>query len=285
VFVTIFFASVGTFALVPAGWNLLRVIGAALALLLLKSLLVAVIVWLFQRSLRVAVRTGLALSQVGEFTFVLAGAGHREGILSTAHFQFLLAVSVVTLILTPYLIAAAPAFCAMVLRWMPPMRRKALEEEPPEDRRDKFIVVGYGPAGWQVVERLATAGAQVVVLDMNPHLVAADASASVVKFGDATQPEILQHVGAFRALAMVITLPDPDTVRLIIRQMKRLAPTVPLVVRSRYHLSADRLLDAGADCLVDEELIVGKRLAEEALQYVTAPAISTCDRGQDRVRR
>lgn len=90
-------------------------------------MIVAQVVWVFQRSVRVAVATGLALSQVGEFTFVLADNGNRRGLVNAADLEFLVAVSLVTLIATPYVIGIAPRLTTALLRRIPARRRSGLE--------------------------------------------------------------------------------------------------------------------------------------------------------------
>ena len=92
---------------------------AAAGVLVLKTIIAAGVVWAFQRSIRVALAAGLALSQVGEFTFVLADNGNRRGLISSANLEFLVAVSLVTLVATPYVIGAAPRLTALLMRRIP----------------------------------------------------------------------------------------------------------------------------------------------------------------------
>lgn len=266
VFIAVFFASIGTIVHLPAGRGILYVVLAAAAVLLLKSVIAAAVVWSFQRSVRVAVATGLALSQVGEFTFVLADNGNRRGLIGVAELEFLVAVSLVTLIATPYVIGAAPRLVAMLMRRIPAQRRRGMEPEIVERRWDRVVVIGYGPAGQQVVDALQREGTRFLVLEFNPNTVLAYSASLPIELGDATQPENLQHIGVGQCRAVVITVPDPAASRVIVEQVAQLAPRVPVIVRARYHQYAAMLEQAGATETVDEEEIVGTELASRLMR-------------------
>ena len=85
--------------------------------------------------------------------------------------------------------------------------------------------------------------------------------------GDATQGEILDHAGLKRAKGMVVALSDHRSARMAVSLARTIAPKLPIVARSRYHLYRDEIVNVGADRVVDEETLVGQRLAHEmALQ-------------------
>jgi CPA2 family monovalent cation:H+ antiporter-2 len=282
VFVATFFASVGTIVNVPAGRQVGYVVLAAAGVLAIKTVIVALIVWAFQRSIRVALATGLALSQVGEFTFVLADNGNRRGLIDAAALEFLVAVSLVTLVATPYVITAAPRLVAVFLRRFRVHLRRGLEPAPAGNRSDRVVVIGYGPAGQQVVTGLQRAGLPFLILEFNPNTVSAYSSSLPIELGDATEPEILRHMGVRHSRAVVVTIPDPSASRVIVERVTRIAPQVPVIVRARYHQFAAMLEQAGATSTVDEEQIVGSEMAKEVLTRLgrAAPAASTSKKSE-----
>jgi CPA2 family monovalent cation:H+ antiporter-2 len=269
VFVATFFASIGAIVNLPAGKQIVFAVLAAAVVLVLKTVIAALAVWPFQRSARVAVATGLAVSQVGEFTFVLADNANRRGLVSAGDLESLVAVSLLTLIATPYVIGAAPRLTALLARRIPARRRRTLDPAP-ENRWDRVIVIGYGPAGHEVVSALQQAGERFLVLEFNPNTVAASSPTLPMELGDATQPEILQHVGVGQCRAVVVTIPDPSASRVIVEQVTRLAPRVPVIVRARYHQYAAMLERAGASATVDEEQLVGTEIARQVLRQLRA---------------
>lgn len=275
VFVTLFFASVGTavrLPLSPAYLGMVLLLTAAV--MAGKALITAVGVWIVQRSFRNAVVTGLVVSQVGEFTFVISTAAYQNGVMPQAVFQMALAISMVALIATPYAIGWAPGFAARLLRMFPTAARSAIEAPPPSHKWDRMIVIGFGPAGQAVVQSLSENKVPYLILEMNPNTVAAHCMRMPIELGDATQTEVLQHAGVGASLAVVITVPDPAACRLVTHTVKRLAPAVPVLSRLRYHQYGEALRQSGADVIVDEEQVVGLHLAEQAVTLAAGRGVA-----------
>ena len=254
-FVTIFFTSIGMLVERPSSQTIVHALAVAAVIVTVKAILVAGVILLFRRPRREALQTGMALAQIGEFSFVLAAAARRSDLIEDGTFQVLLSASLLTLLATPYLIALAARMPAGG------GRRKGGMLHAPGSGRRRVLVVGFGPAGQAVVEELRHAGLPLLVLELNPNTVAAHRADFPIEIGDATQREILEHFGVSSAAAVVVTIPDPGTARMIIRQAKMLAPDIPVITRSRHHLHAPELLEAGADAIVDEEEIVGAQIA------------------------
>ena len=267
VFVTMFFASAGMLADLPRGRGVLLVLVAAAVILLVKSCVVGAVIRAFGQPHQVAFATGLALAQIGEFSFVLLQVGHEAGAVAPETFQILLSASVVTLLVTPYLMAASSHLCeVLVRRWdAAPYQASPAGEQSPASDHKRVIVVGYGPAGRSVVESLRGAGIPLLVIDLNPRTVSENCAQIPIEIGDASRGDILQHHHLHWARAVVVTIPDPQTARLIIHQAKLVAPQVPVIARGRYHNHIGRLEQAGANSVVDEEYVTGERLGGEVL--------------------
>ncbi len=266
VFVTMFFASAGMLADLPKGRGLLLVLLAAAVILLVKALVVGAVIRAFRQPPRVAFATGLALAQIGEFSFVLLQVGFDAGAVAPETFQILLSASVLTLLVTPYLMATSSQLCeVLVRRRYAPSAAAASGRQAPRVDPKRVIVVGYGPAGRSVVESLRTAGIPLLVIDLNPKTVSENRALIPIEIGDASRGDILQHHHMQWARAVVVTVPDPQAARLIIHQAKAVAPQVPVIARGRYHVHIPRLVEAGADSIVDEEYVTGGRLGEELL--------------------
>jgi CPA2 family monovalent cation:H+ antiporter-2 len=116
-----------------------------------------------------------------------------------------------------------------------------------------------------VVESLRSAGIPLLVIDLNPRTVTENCALLPIEIGDASRGDILEHHHLQTARAVVVTVPDPQTARLIIRQVKLVAPELPVIARGRYHIHIARLEQAGADSVVDEEYVTGERLGAEVL--------------------
>jgi CPA2 family monovalent cation:H+ antiporter-2 len=243
------------------------VLAAAAVILLVKSLVVGAVIRAFRQPRQVAFATGLALAQIGEFSFVMLQVGFDAGAVAAETFHILLSASVLTLLVTPYLMATSSQLCEVLAqRWeAAPYAPSPAGPQTPDWDHKRVIVVGYGPAGRSVVESLRSAEIPLLVIDLNPKTVSENRALIPIEIGDASRGDILQHHHLQWARAVVVTVPDPQTARLIIHQAKQAAPEVPVIARGRYHIHIGRLEQAGADSVIDEEYVTGERLGAELL--------------------
>ena len=200
--------------------------------------------------IRVAITAGIGLAQVGEFSFILGRAGVDSGLLPPAMWQTLLSASVVTMIATPSLLAAAPS----VASWI-----RARDRRPDAGGIPRLtghvIVLGFGVGGRLVARSMRDLGVPYLILELNGATVRrAKAQGERIFYGDATSPESLHAAGLEDAVALVSMLSDPDAAERMVKTVRVMSPTIPVVVRTRYRAEADRLLAQGATVAVAEEL-------------------------------
>jgi len=269
VMVTLFFAAAGM-AADPRwiGGNLPLVLAASAGVIVLKTALTSSIMLLLRFRPAVAVPAGASISQVGEFSFVLAGMAAGTGILTDMDYRLVVSVTIVTLVVTPYLVGAAPRLVRLLGESAP--RAGKDKDSCRVDEASPVIVIGFGPAGRRVVENLSGDFApRIVVLDVNPRNAAA-AKEFGVEFhvGDAKNAEVLEHAGARCAAVIVVTLPDPEAARRIILLCRDMAPNARVAARARYDIYAGDIKAAGAEAVVNEEVTVGLHLAQEARKII-----------------
>lgn len=293
--VTLFFAAIGMFGdpvWLIGHWAI--VASVVLAIVVGKPLIVILLARVFGRPWRDAIAAALCLAQVGEFSFVLATVAQRNvdgaALMSPRTFRVMVSATIVTLLFTPYLVAAAPwvgARCErMVLRWR---RRQVLARVPLDEcaatvgsegrdealngPSDLILIVGFGPAGQRVAEGLIDSHQQqLVTIDLNTKNIAIARRYGLAAYaGDATQRDILEQAGIYRARVVVVTVPDHATMRHLIHLIRDLAPDAFIVARCRYHILRWELLHAGAHEVVDEEDQLGRRLAAQVRKLVRRP--------------
>lgn len=269
-FVTLFFSSIGMLAnpaWVLQNWGTVAAVVAAIVLG--KALVTAGVARLFRSSPGHAVATGVCLAQVGEFSFVLADLARHGELIGDSLFDLIVAVTVVTLFLTPYLVAAAPRLAAGVdrlsLRGSRARRPAAGRSPQPETPLSGHIViVGFGPAGQRIAEALMKQyESQLVIIELSAKTAEAARSYGLRTYiGDATRAEMLEQVRVAAARTVVVTVPDPSAARQVVQQARSLSPETPVIARARYHVYRWDLFMAGAEVVVDEEEEVGLRIAE-----------------------
>jgi len=152
VFTSFFFVSVGM--LLDVGFLFQRpgfIALTALCVLVLKSVIAGSVTILLRVPLRTGILVGLALSQVGEFSFILSRTGIEHGLLTENIYQIFLSVSVLTMAATPFIIALAPRMADLVLRLPMPGRLKSglypVLETSVECKKDHLMIIGFGVNG------------------------------------------------------------------------------------------------------------------------------------------
>ena len=273
----VFFTSIGMLLDVPLvlGQPLVAV-GATLALIAAKTMVTTGAVVLRGRSLDVGLMTGLSLAQVGEFSFVLAAAGLPLGLFAGDDYQRFLSVAALSMMATPFLVAAARPFADAVGRRLPAQR--GFEEAGAPTRavgaaHGHAVIVGYGVAGRYLTRMLQAAGITAVVIDQNAELVRlarADGLAAV--FGDGTRHAVLESVAGARARIIVFAVSSPVDERRGVAAAREVAPAARVVVRTRYVRSIDDLMRQGATDVIVEEFEASLELFARALRSYEIPA-------------
>ncbi len=271
-FVTLFFVSIGMLGDLRWCWANRVDVALMVGLILAgKVLVVAVLSVVFRHTWREAVATALALAQVGEFSFVLGRIGLDGGVLDEDLFRLLISSILATMLLTPLMVAAAPragqAAERLRLRLWPGLPPAQPAEKPARELSGHVVVVGYGPAGREVVKALRGHDVPELVIELNPKgVAAARADGARAEVGDATMGDILEHVHLASARALVITIPDHRAALSVIRQTIALAPDTPIITRARYNKYVPELTAAGSHVTVDEEQYIGLMLGIRVIE-------------------
>jgi len=273
IMVTLFFASVGMQArpmwfVTHLPWIAL----VSLLVLMLKTGIIYGVGRLFNLDNRQALATGITLSQVGEFSFVLAATARNGGVLSTDTVDLLVSVIIVLMLVTPYLINHADTMVERLLALI--SHRKPLVKDLSSSTQtasvNQVLVVGLGPAGQQVVKTLLAQRMEPVLIDVNPKSREYARQLDLhLHLGDASREEILMHAGLSSVCMVVVTVPDPRAALQIVTMVRRLRPQVPIAVRCRYNRHMTNLQKAGADIVVDGEITMGDKLSREIMAYLT----------------
>jgi CPA2 family monovalent cation:H+ antiporter-2 len=230
------------------------VILGTIGLMVLKSVTGSLAVIELRYPVRVAVGTGLTLSQVGEFSFVLAAVAVRDSLLPHDLHQGFLAVAVLSMAATPIVMAQIPRLSRVLERVKPSGRLGRSGAEPDQSRlSDHLIIIGYGLNGRNLARAARESGVLYAIVEMNPQTVRREAREEPIFFGDATNEAVLAKVRVAQARAAVVVIGDPVATRSIVAQLRRLNPTLHIIARTRFLSEVQPLFALGASEVVPEE--------------------------------
>ncbi|ANI55765.1 cation:proton antiporter [Pseudomonas glycinae] len=251
----------------------LLIIGMTLGLLVIKGLVVALLVKWRGSDSETAWRSGLALAQGGEFCFALMAQMQQTRLLPAELGALLLAATFCSMLLTPLLLRAAPRIAAALHR--KPNQEAQIEEISALNAGfDGHVVIcGYGRVGQSIGRFMRNAGQTYVALDNDPVRIQEAANAERdVHYGDSTRGDLLTAVGLLRARLLVIAVDQADVALRVLKEARRLNPTVPILVRTRDDSQSAELKAAGASEVVPELLESSLMLGSHALILLGFPA-------------
>jgi CPA2 family monovalent cation:H+ antiporter-2 len=259
VFTSFFFVSIGM--LLDVGFLFQQpgtIALIALGILVLKSVIACFASVLLGLPFRTSILVGLALSQVGEFSFILSRTGVEHGLLAGNIYQMFLAFSILSMAATPFIIKLAPRAADIILRLPLPKRLISGFYPVPEikvkGKKDHLVIIGFGVNGRNVARAARLSGIPYAIIEMNPETVRSEqANGEPIYYGDSTQEVVLQQANIKDARIVVTAINDPAATRRITEIIRRLNQKVHLIVRTRYFQEMKPLYKLGANEVIPEE--------------------------------
>ena len=279
VFSSIFFISVGLMLDVKM-INLPLFVSIALVVLLVKGLLVAGVSLALGNSLRVSMMAGMALAQIGEFSFVLAESGLKNSVINHEVFQAMLVIIVVTMIVTPAMIAIAPKVADQVapaLGFIPLVSRNSSgsASRPPDSTiicagEIHAGIIGFGINGQNVAAVLHATNISYCVLEIDREMVKImKRKGEPIFYGDCTEKKALIRAGMDHARALVLGISDATAIRKSIAVIREINKKAFIIVRARTLDDVAELYKAGADVVVTEKFETSIQIFSQLLNHFT----------------
>lgn len=272
-FAAVFFVSLGLlFEPSLLASEPLLLLGAFVGVVSLKTLGGALAARVTGLGWRSSFGVGLGLSQIGEFAFVLAFTGWEAGLLREIDYQRILILALGSLVITPRLLKIG-------MRWSESTESQAAGAKGAGAAlvpARHAVVIGAGPVGQRVTERLAGSGCDVCVVDLSPvnlHRLAQAGHRTVA--GDARDSHVLTRARAADAQLIVVAVPDDSIARQVVVHVRRANATAFVMVRCRYLSKLPGLHKAGANAVVSEEAESSEALLRQLTELwpdVTQPS-------------
>ncbi len=283
-FTSIFFISVGLLLDIKM-INLPFFILIALVVLLVKGVLVAGVSLFLGHSLRVSMMAGMALAQIGEFSFVLAEAGLRNSVINHELFQAMLAIIVVTMIVTPAMISIAPRVADQMVPALGFIPLVSREPSAVSGRlTDSTIIcageihaaiIGFGLNGENVAAVLHATNISYSVLEIDREKVRVmKRKGEPIYYGDCTEKKALIRAGIDHARAVVLGISDTTAIRNSIEMIREINKKAFIIVRARSLDDVAELYTVGADVVVTEKFETSIQIFSLLLNHFTvAPEV------------
>ena len=248
--------------------NIGLLVGAPLRILLIVALLMLakaiVIVPLARRfgirDTAAAWSLAAAMSQGGEFAFVLFGIAASEALLPAAMLDELILAVAVSMLLTPFAYLAAEKFGQRMAA------ARAPAYDAIQDEHNQVIVAGFGRVGQIVGRLLRIVGKPFTALEIDSSQVdVVRRYGSKVYFGDASRLDVLRAAGAEHATIFVLAIDDVEASVRTAEAVRRHFPHLTIVARARNRRHAHKLMDLGIKHIFRETLLSSLEMSQAVL--------------------
>ncbi|MDH4259168.1 MAG: cation:proton antiporter [Gammaproteobacteria bacterium] len=272
----LFFVTIGMQLDIPGLFRQLPAVTAILAgMLVLKTVIVMLAARGFAGQWFKALRTGIVLSEGGEFGFALLTLLLQNRLIASEITQPLLAAITLSMVLSPLLIRHNKRIAQLVLHESGPVQTEIARFDAATQAlaaRDHVILCGYGRVGQNVARVLEGQGFEYLALDLDPFRVrtAREAGDSII-YGDAADERLLCSMGLEHASAVIVTFSDPERSLRIVEAVRRARAFVPVLVRTVDDTQLEELHAAGATEVVPETLEAALTLVSHALIVLDVP--------------
>jgi CPA2 family monovalent cation:H+ antiporter-2 len=228
----------------------------------------------FGSSSGVAIRTGICLTQAGEFGFVLINQIDQLDWIAPSLSQAVLAAMLLSMIISPILIQYSHVIALRFSKneWFSQSMDLTKIAAQSIQNDQHVIICGFGASGQHVANMLESEGVNYLALDSDLERVqqASEAGKSVV-YASSHNANHLIAAGITRAKAIVITLKSVQETIKVIQYIEELNPSIPILARAKDDAEMDKLISAGATQVIPERAEGSVMLGAQVLSLAGVP--------------
>ncbi len=283
IFLSFFFISIGMLLdLRFFVHHVLTIHGIAIAVVLIKFIIIVVTVLIFRYNLKTALISGFALFQVGEFAFILSATGLSNGLISDDFYQYFLAISIISMGATPIIMHFSGKVADKMAR--------AYLKKPIRTRLDAYIharevafvkyeslsehlvIIGYGISGKTLAFAARQAKLKYIVLERDPIVFEKGQKAGQpIVFGDGTSEVILRHLHVPTARVIVVATGDPRNTFAIVEQARRMNGSAYIIAKAKGMSAIEKGLDLGANEVIPSDFQTSLEIFSRVLRRYMKP--------------
>ncbi len=216
--------------------------------------------------------TALGLSQIGEFSFVLARVGISTESISLEFYSLVLVTTIITMFLTPFVSGLTAPLYALRNKWGKPFTLQTINL-PQDGLNNHIVIAGGGRIGEHIAEVLKQINVCFVVIEFDSRRVAQLKALDLpIIYGDASQPMILEAANIYNAKLLLVTTPASIVSKQIISWVKERLPDLHLVTRTQSMEQSKNYQEKGVYHIVQPEFEAGLEFTRQALLHLDLPA-------------
>ena len=225
----VFFLSVGLMVNINfVIYNIFSIILMTFAFMMFKAAIIYIMLFLFVKHKRVAIKTAFILSQIGEFSFVIFALLGKYNLVDNVLLQKLVVVVVISMILTPFIIKNIYKIADIFDKEIQDFEEYEIKGA---EVSGHIILIGYDKIGQRVARKLTRMGIPYVAIDKQIELVKEGLkNGDNVIFGNAANKRILESLNVDEAAAVIITTLNEEHTELITQNLLEINPNLNIIL-------------------------------------------------------
>jgi CPA2 family monovalent cation:H+ antiporter-2 len=288
-FTGLFFISVGMLLdLKVLAGNVVGVSMMVMVIVVIKLAAITITGMVLGNSLKNSLVSGFHLFQIGEFSFILALEGRRYSLITDDLYQAFLSASIITMIMTPFLIRGSSSIAEWIARKTPLRflgKGKGAVEHYPGSIKDHVIIIGFGLNGGNLARVLRSMDIKYLTLELNSKTVrAGKKKGEPIYYGDGTSAEVLHKIGIRNASVLVVAISDAPSTRRIVQLARSSNPRLYIIARTKYVAEVEGLKHLGANDVIPEEFETSVEIFSKVLHRLQVP-VNDIREHIDRIRQ
>jgi len=281
IFLSFFFVSVGMlFDITFLYEHIFIILGLTILTFFVKFIIVTISVRAIGQGFKEAFMVAFSIFQVGEFSLLLAKEGLKYDLLDPITYQYFLAISILTMTITPFVLKKREDIACGILNLPLPnkLNRKFGNESTPhvaldtEELKNHLVIIGYGLNGRNLSKAAKSAKIPYSIIETNPETVKVESeNGEPIMFGDAANDTVLEHVNIHKARVVVIAISNPEATKKIISAIRHITQNPYIIVRTRYLGEMEANLNLGANEVIPEEFETSIEIFTRVLDKYLVP--------------
>ena len=267
------------------------IVATFLTITLGNSLCGFVITRLYGYPLQTQLTIAIGLSQIGEFSFILAALGVSLGLLTEDARNLILAGALLSIIVNPMLFVALDRWTARREARQHAEHERTLdaaEDDALPDRAaiplaNHIVLIGFGRVGSRVGRALHEKGVPLVLIEADrDDCVEARKLGIPCILGNAVSATVLADANIASARALLVAIPQTLEGGPIIKQAREANPGIAILARAHSDDEVAYLLKAGADATIMGESEIARSMCDSVEALVRlAPKLEETRRSGD----
>jgi monovalent cation:H+ antiporter-2, CPA2 family len=262
----LFFMAVGAtinFTLILAEAS--SILSITLGIILLKTLVLLLIGKFKKLNISDNLNFAIGLSQVSEFSFVTYAFALQLGVLSQSNSDMLMAVTALTMTITPLLLVILDQFVLPNIQSDQPKKNRKMDEKILD--QNKVILIGFGHFGSTLGRFMRANGVEATILDSDPDQIDFLRKMGFnVYYGDGTRLDLLHAAGAAQAKILISAIDNTEHSLKLVKLCKEHFPKLEVMIRAKNRYDAFEMMEMGVKNVYREHLDTSIRMGEDVLK-------------------